>query len=151
MAARRFFFRETIHADHTNTVVAIDRFVIVRTPLFAVYVHRMRNPDLQPDPHDHPRHFTSIVLRGSYTEEYYPSARDPRHFDVRRHVRGSMHRKRIGGAHRITWVEPGTVTLCVLGPTRQKWGFYVRGSQVSPAQYLEEARTQRPQGAERAQ
>jgi hypothetical protein len=137
---RNLFFRETIHADHTNTVVAIDRFVIVRTPLFALYVHRMHHPDGQRDPHDHPRHFISIVLRGGYTEEYYPTATDQR-FDLRRHDRWSAHRKKIRVAHRIVAVDPGTITLCLLGRRRQDWGFYIRGGHVPPSEYLKQAGT----------
>lgn len=143
MATRRFWlFRETVHADDTATVVAIDRFVVVRTPLFAVYVHRMHNPDGQPDPHDHPRHFLSIVLRGAYTEEYYPSADDPR-FDLRRRARWSVHHKRPGTAHRIVEVEPGTITVNLLGRRRQRWGFYVHGRRVPPPDYLREAAASR--------
>ena len=114
--------------------------MIVRTPLFALYVHRMRHPDGQPDPHDHPRHLISIVLRGGYTEEYYPSATDSR-FHLRRYDRWSAHRKTIGVAHRIVAVDPGTITLCLLGRRRQDWGFYIRGRHLPPSEYLKQAGT----------
>jgi hypothetical protein len=36
-------------------------------------------------------------------------------------------RNRLAACHRITGVQPGTVTLVLVGPKVRTWGFYVDG------------------------
>lgn len=97
----------------------------------ALMLHWIEKPDPQPDPHDHPVPFLSIVLRGGYVEEREaarPTRRsvgrwpNGRWFEVRRVRWLNLIRSR--DVHRIISVEPGTLTLCIAGPKRREWGFH---------------------------
>ena len=44
------------------------RYILVRTPYFAIFLHHMIRSDYEKALHDHPWNFTSIVLRGGYGE-----------------------------------------------------------------------------------
>lgn len=104
---------------------------IIQTPWFGVYLHHLNAPD-SGAPHDHPWKFTSIVLRGGYTEEFYPFPHVARalvvpFFRTQRWKVGSVHRMGTESAHRITDVQPGTVSLLLVGKRRRTWGFFPEG------------------------
>jgi hypothetical protein len=102
----------------------LERWRLLQTPWFGLYVHHIYREDLDRVPHDHPWVFTSLVLRGGYIEEYRADARVNRN-DVRRaHARWSVHRFPLQAAHRIISVLPGTTTLVWVGPKVRTWGFY---------------------------
>lgn len=69
-------------------------------------------PDPQPDLHDHPVGFVSIVLKGGYTENT-PSGL--------RHIRW-LNFKRPTDQHRI--VSGTALTLVFAGPKVREWGFH---------------------------
>jgi hypothetical protein len=110
----------------------LTRWRIVQTPWFGVYLHRMDGPDPRPTLHDHPWNFTSIILRGGYTE-----ATSYRPFDVlvgpawghvhgswETHRRGRLNRKAATDAHTITClVRIPTWTLVFVGRRRRVWGY----------------------------
>lgn len=96
------------------------RLRIVQTPLFGVYLHFIYREDRDPVPHDHPWNFFRMVLRGGYTEEYYG-----RIIGATR----TLQPLRPGyfptdSYHRITSVQPGTVSLVVVGRKTRIWGFW---------------------------
>jgi hypothetical protein len=104
---------------------------LIQTPLFGVYVHQLLGPDKE-DPHDHPWSFVSVVLRGGYTEDFYPfphlaAARVVPFFRRQEWRRGSAHRMGTATAHRITHVLPGTVSLIFVGRRKREWGFFPAG------------------------
>lgn len=112
----------------------MERWRLLQTPLFGIYLHRIYREDLDPVPHDHPWSFLSLVLRGGYQEEFYPDTRRildrafTRRFGGLPRLDGRpsrrLHRFPLTAAHRITAVEPGTVTLVLVGPKVRSWGFY---------------------------
>lgn len=91
----------------------------------AIYLHRIDGPDPDPDPHNHPWEGLVIVLRkpGAYTQHRV-------RFDERGR-RGAASVEHVGrfnflGAsyHQIVDIAPGTWTLCLCGPRREReWGF----------------------------
>lgn len=101
----------------------MERWRLLQTPWFGIYVHFIHREDLDPVPHDHPWSFRSLVLVGGYTEELHerPGSRDCR---LVPHHRWSFHRFPLHHAHRIVGVAPRTVTLCIVGPKVRVWGFY---------------------------
>lgn len=107
----------------------MERWRLIQTPLFGIYVHQIYREDLDPVPHDHPWRFWSLVLRGGYEEEYYADTRmivgdaERRHF----YDRWDFHHFPLNKAHRITEVRPGTVTLVLVGRKVRTWGFYDMG------------------------
>jgi hypothetical protein len=103
-----FWRWSTIDADH------IERLHIVKTPWFAVCLHWLNAPDAEPWLHDHPVSFLSIILRGGYTEQRGPYFRRRKWWNF----------IRAWDCHVITAVQPGTVTLCLMGPKVREWGFH---------------------------
>lgn len=112
------------------------RLRIFQTPLFALYLHFIFEPDLDRDPHDHPCNFWALILRGGYRERVYTTLHE-RSFSWKGHEwrRGSVHKMPIIHAHRIIDLEPGTVTLCWFGKRQRQWGFWTADGFVSAKEY----------------
>lgn len=82
-------------------------------------VHWLLRADPQPDLHDHPNDFISVVLRGGYIEE-------------REGIGGLRRLKEVGfwnlvraeDRHRIRSVRKGTITLVFANKVHRDWGFW---------------------------
>lgn len=108
------------------------RWRLLQTPLFGIYLHFIYREDLDRAPHDHPWSFWSLVLRGSYIEDYRPDVRVVNKLmDGREHKCLSWHHMPLGAAHQIVWVEDRTVTLCLVGRKQRNWGFYDTDEQAN--------------------
>lgn len=92
------------------------RLHLVQTPLFSVMLHWIVRPDPQPDMHDHPVSFASIVLRGGYDEATPAGERRIRWLNL----------KRATDQHRIVWAQLNTLTLVLAGPVVRPWGFHTK-------------------------
>lgn len=101
----------------------LERWRLLQTPWFGVYVHFIHREDLDAWPHDHPWSFVSLVLRGGYVEELFDRPGDGA-FRLVERLAGSVHRFPLHKAHRIVSTRPGTTTLCVVGRKARSWGFY---------------------------
>lgn len=113
----------------------LTRLRIVSTPLFGVYLHRLHRPDAERDLHDHPWAFATLVIRGSYMEEFHPDPRQPTARVGRGQIRRawrrwSIHRMPLGVAHRIIAVGNDATTLLLVGPKVRQWGFWTRDGWV---------------------
>lgn len=81
--------------------------------------HFMPNAD-DPDCHDHPRPFVTLVLQGGY--------RDLRHDGSVEFMRPGMVRfRRAEHAHRTLVSSRGCWTIVVMGPLVRAWGFWRDG------------------------
>jgi hypothetical protein len=101
------------------------KLYLVRTPLFQVALNWFNSPDPDRAPHDHPRDFVSILLRGGYIEERYRVVgRSPLQTGTTKRTRilGVAFR-RAESLHRISAVKPNTTTLVLWGRQRRAWGF----------------------------
>lgn len=147
-----------------NGETYLRRLHLVQTPLFSVMLHWILTPDPQPDLHDHPVDFWSFVLRGGYKEEVpHPTIENPFglvlnwwgsprywpwmyrcwcQFDPRprwrKTILSSVNVKRAMDKHRITFVEPNTLTLVFAGPVVRSWGFWTARGWVGWRQYKQE-------------
>lgn len=118
--------------------VYLRRLRVVQVPWAGIYLHFIFEPDADRDPHNHPRQFWSMILRGSYEELVYKNVRLPeRHWSVTRWrwPRFSRHHMPLDWAHRIIKIEPGTVSLLLVGRRRQPWGFFTADGFVPHRQY----------------
>ena len=107
----------------------------------AVMLHWINGPDPQPDPHDHPVSFLSIVLRGGYVEHRYRrSGNGGAWWIVEVHPVRWFNLIRSRDVHRIVEVRPGTVTLAIAGPTTREWGFHTPRGWVDRRTYAEGSR-----------
>jgi hypothetical protein len=127
------------------------RLRVVQTPWFAILLTRILEPDPGRDPHNHSRPFVTFILRGGYTERVWPRpeaiARDRDGIgggwatDVLGNGIGRIHRRwSLMGlpqswAHRITSVQPGTLTLVLAGRHRGTWSFWTPDGPVDWRDY----------------
>ena len=114
----------------------LDRLRIVGTPLFSLYLHRIHRPDAEPDPHDHPWWFASLILTGFYEEATWPDKRNPQACRIRTRTRGSLRVMSRRSAHRITVTHGPLWTLILTGPKRSSWGFWPDGQLVPWRDYM---------------
>ena len=105
----------------------ITRLHLVKTPWFAVCLHWLNHPDPEPFHHDHPVSFLSIILSGMYIENRngVPALR------LWFNWMEASPRDR----HTITYVAPGTLTLCLMGPKTREWGFHMPNGWVGWKDY----------------
>jgi hypothetical protein len=113
----------------------LDRLRIIRTPVAALYLHRIHIPDLGRDPHDHPWWFASVVLCGGYTEMVWDDPRDLSQSRVRTRERFSLRTVSRKKAHRITELHGVLWTLVLTGPQRSSWGFWTQEGFVNWRKY----------------
>jgi hypothetical protein len=117
----------------------LDRLRIVQTPLFGIYLHHIHRADKDPDPHDHPWGFFSLVLSGWYTEHVWLDKRNavnPRWHTTRHRERWSLRMLRRRSAHIITEIGAPLWTLVITGPDRDEWGFWTQAGYVPWREYL---------------
>lgn len=115
--------RQDIRNHHG--VLVLRRLRIFQTPWLSLYLHGIEAPDPDRDPHDHPWRWWSLVVRGGYLERLWkwtPQGRRACGQRLRR--RWSVAGMPTDRAHRIDSVLPGTVTLVLVGPRVQEWGFW---------------------------
>ncbi len=115
----------------------------------SIRLHHIMRPDEDRNPHDHPWHFRTIILRGWYDEVrplVYsdPWSRKARYvgllgmlFWETRHTEGHTSTRKFGEYHRISEVSEGGVwTMFITGKYRGTWGFLVDGVKVPWRKYL---------------
>lgn len=117
----------------------ITRLHVLKTPWFAVSIHWLNHPDVEPYLHNHPVSFLSVILWGGYTEERLIS-----NGKYGAHTADCTHNLwnfvRTTTFHKIVDVAPGTVTLCIMGPKTQEWGFQTPKGFVSWKEYYAQQR-----------
>lgn len=116
---------------YENDVLYLRRLHIIQVPtLGAIMVHWIMKPDLQPDLHDHPVDFFSILLRGWYQETTPIGQRTIQYFNF----------KHAEDFHRITALPyDGVTTLVFAGPKRREWGYHTSTGWTSWKDYTPHA------------
>jgi len=90
------------------------RYLLLRTPLFSVYLHNFLRSDNDRHCHDHPWSFLSLILTGSYVEHTLTATKLYRAGAIRYRPAEWLH-----------WVEVARPmwTLIVVSRKRREWGF----------------------------
>jgi hypothetical protein len=100
----------------------LTRLHFFQTPWCSMMLHWLLIPDPQPDMHDHPNDFLSLLLWGSYDEETpdsdRPHGRKIRTVKFYNFVQAE-------DRHRIVRVSKPTITLVFANRVRRNWGFWV--------------------------
>lgn len=81
-----------------------------------VRFHHFLADDPQPDLHDHPWDYTTLLLTGGYREHTADGAVD--------HWAPTALRRIAEHAHRVELLDGPMWTLIATGPTRRRWGFH---------------------------
>lgn len=124
----------------------ITRLHLIKTPWFAVCLHWINQPDPEPHLHDHPVSFLSIILRGGYDEH---RAKGNYH-EIYEHRWFNWIRATPDDRHRIIYCEPGTLTLCFMGPKTREWGFHTENGWVYWKTYHHAQRAEKARAKVRA-
>lgn len=135
----RWAFMQTLDilAKDGSGDVYLHRLRILQTPMFGIYLHDLNLPDADRDPHDHPWNFYSVILRGGYTERYYPHPTATlKNYRVQVWKRWSIHRMGRLRAHQIDSVEPKTISLIFVGRRARNWGFHTPTGWVPWEEYV---------------
>lgn len=92
-----------------------------------IRIHHILGSDPQPDPHDHPWNYRSLLLEGSYRETTSAG--------VQEHRAGDLIIRAAVAAHRLTLNEPAW-TIFKYGPYLRTWGYHTPTGWVSHKRYL---------------
>ena len=96
--------------------------------LFSVRVHEWHRSDDKRFLHDHPWHFVTLVLRGSYTD-VSAAGRDVL-------TAGSIRYRRADHAHYVEVPVGGCLTILVTSKKVREWGFWMKGKFVRPLRFF---------------
>lgn len=89
---------------------------------FKVFLHHFLPRSADRDPHDHPRPFVTLVLRGAYTDYAGVRGEPDKMTPGKIRYRPALH------THRTITGERGCWTLVLVGPLKREWGFHKDGA-----------------------
>lgn len=96
--------------------------------LFSIRLHEWHRSDDKRFMHDHPWHFITLVLRGSYTD-VSAAGRDVL-------TRGSLRYRPAHHAHYVEVPPTGATTIILTSYVVRNWGFWVKGKLVRPLRFF---------------
>lgn len=120
----QFRWREPLGHQHCPYA----RRTILNLWLFSIRLHEWYRSDDKRHFHDHPWHFATIVLRGSYVD-VSESGRDAL-------TRWSVRFRKATHAHYVEVPVSGCVTLLVTTYKIREWGFWVKEQFRRPLKYF---------------
>lgn len=133
-----YLFRKLFLAKEIKSkagVLHFQRWRIVYTPWFAVYIHRIFKSDSDLFMHDHPWDYFSMVLFGSYNEITPDTMRPGQGKNVIL-LPGFCSRRKAEAFHKIGSLNTKSVTtLFVTGRRRRDWGFMVGDRWIQHEQF----------------
>lgn len=111
------------------------RYTVARiVPLFRVFLHNIRRPDLDRNLHNHPwPNVRCLILWGGYTEVRLRHG----HLSHRSYGPGDVNVLQSDLYHRIASVKPNTWTLVFAGKRSRSWGFLVGDEHIDWKEYLD--------------
>ena len=123
---KRFQFRYREPLGHD--VCPYAHRTLLNLGLFSIRLHEWHRSDDKRFFHDHPWHFITLVLRGSYTD-VSAAGRDML-------TAGSIRYRSAGHAHYVEVPPTGAVTIIVTSRVVRNWGFWVKGKFVRPLRFF---------------
>ena len=119
------------------------RYVLLKTPWFALYLHNILLSDEDRHCHDHPYDFWSFVFRGQYRETTQRSVNVAGIFDIRTENRRvykapALNIKQAETLHRLDLHHGPVWSLVWCGRRRRDWGFQTEQGWVDHASYLDQ-------------
>ena len=125
---RRLFLTREIKSKEGK--LHFQRWRLLQTPWFAVYIHRIFKHDEDKHCHDHPWSFVSVILSGGYAVGV-PNTLGRRVYfapDASYNKSTSFHK--LARLYRVP-----TTTLVFTGPRNREWGYSVDGEWVHNKEY----------------
>lgn len=127
----KFFPKEEINGAGTCPT-SLFRWTLFSCRWGKLYLHHFIDQDWTEDPHNHPKNFISIGLRGWYYEHVY----DEQGVYVAsiRYIAPWIRRFPASHTHRIQ--TKNCWTLCLVGRIKQDWGFFYRAKPDSTPRWV---------------
>ena len=109
----------------------LTRWHLVKTPWFGLYLHKIERSDEDPDRHDHPWSFGTVVLSGSYIDD------SPQEQDVLK--RFSFRWRHFSHKHRVIKNSNKPILTLIFRGTkdRKTWGFHTANGFKTEREYVE--------------
>jgi len=123
---RKLFLTREIKSQ--EGALHFQRWRLLQTPWFAIYIHRIYRHDEDVHCHDHPWSFVSIILGGGYDVTYPGWLGWTSPFIVSVNKSTKFHQ--ITRLHKVP-----TTTLVFTGPRNREWGYDVDGEWVHHKEY----------------
>lgn len=115
--------------------VYLERWTILLAFKCGLYLHHFLGDDWALDPHDHPRRFVSIGLKGWYHEDVFDTA--GKLVATHRYQAPWFRTFPAKHTHRVRAAECGNVwTLVIVLPKSRDWGFVQNGKWVQFRDYV---------------
>ena len=133
MSIFRFLFLAKEIKSKTDEL-HFQRWRILWTPWFAIYIHRILKSDEDKHPHNHPWNFRTFILSGSYTEEWYNA--ETEEYGKQILTRDDSTYRGFEIFHKIEIYQPVTTLVCT-GQHWNRWGYWVNGKFVEQSEYRE--------------
>lgn len=105
-------------------------YLLPKTKLGKAYLHRICRSDYDRHLHDHPGASVSLILSGKY--------REITENGVFTREAGDIIVRRAREFHRLEVLGGPVVTLFIMGPSVNNWGFLVDGRKIPHQQYFTE-------------
>lgn len=105
------------------------RYRIIETKWFSIYLHYIAKSDEDAHRHNHPWDFTSVVLSGSYTEEYslFNIVRTRASKLINSHIYEEY--------HKLTILKPVWSLVFCGKRINENWGYIVDGLHIHHEEY----------------
>ena len=123
-------------------VLHFQRWNILSTPWFSIYFHKIYKADEDKHLHDHPWNYTSICLKGEFTEEREFQTNLKNLGILEEHIPYSVVetfrvvRRKAESFHKIKkLLTPEVWTLFFVGKRRREWGYDVDGKWIDNVTY----------------
>lgn len=130
----RFCSYETMSGNGACPVY-LERWVLGEFLGRGAYLHHFIGDDWAVDPHDHPRRFISIGLKGWYFEDVFNA--DGSHKDTLRFESPWFRSFPAEHLHRVRAAECGDCwTLVIVLPKSRRWGFVQDGKWIGFKDYV---------------
>lgn len=121
-------------------VLHFQRFRLLATPWFNIYLHHILRSDEDSHPHDHPWHFASLILWGGYREDWLGAYEDWKYWaDYKMHTRSThpgfvvLHHAK--DFHHITLKSKRVWSLVFTFGKRPSWGYQTRQGWIDHKEY----------------
>jgi hypothetical protein len=102
-------------------VLHFQRYKIIQTPLFSIFIHKIYREDCDEHMHDHPWNFLKIILKGQYKEQYIKHGSETFRFNKPFSIR--FHKAT--DCHKITSVSGTVTSLIFTGRRSEEWGYHI--------------------------
>lgn len=129
---RKFFLVKEIISQVGQ--LHFQRYRLLATPWFNIYLHRISKSDEDHFFHDHPWAFRSLILIGSYFERF---SLPPSHLAVHyaKYKAGDIAHHSAEDAHSLTLITPVVWTLVLTTGRSRVWGYQVNGKWIDFKSY----------------